>query len=309
MDEEVDRVTKRHQSQRRVTLRRSGFLFATLLGILVWSAVPAWASLPLTPDLELVRTIRTKPFTGSSISVKDNEGGAFVPGDTSLWIADDNGRSVYEVDPTTGALKRVISRTAFESAPRFGGGQIAGANRSGDLESMAYDQASDILYAFSGTCCSSSTLPTAFRLMRDQSGVFQVDSHQPLSSGSDYTAAAWNSADAEVYVGKGRDMRTYDYGTNVSGPTFRVSGVRGILGMGFSPDGADLFVTTNAEKLFRVAWGSKTIVPGWSLDLIPFGVRDSRGVELIDDQLFVYDGYDQRSTGDPLKHAVFVFDV
>ncbi|MDQ4107208.1 MAG: PKD domain-containing protein, partial [Actinomycetota bacterium] len=48
---------------------------------------------------------------------------------------------------------------------------------------------------------------------------------------------------------------------------------------------------------------------GWSFDLLPFGVLDSRGVELIGEQLYVSDGADSRASDDPLKYAVFVFDV
>jgi hypothetical protein len=295
----------------RAARRRTGLALLALMVSLALPALPALGSLPSTssPELDLARTIRTTPFVGSSVSVKDNEGGAFVASDNSLWMVDDNGRSLYEIDRTTGALKSAIDRTALESAPKFGGGSPAGSNRTADLESMAYDEADDALYVFSGPCCTSSVLPTAFRLTRAPGGAFQVDSYQPLPGGSDYTAAAWSSADGTVYVGKGRDLRTYDYATNTSGPTFRVPNLGGILGLGFTDDGADLIAVTNAEHLFRVDWASKTIVPGWDLDLTPFGVRDSRGVEEIDGQFFVHDGYDQRSNGDPLKHAIFVFDV
>jgi hypothetical protein len=68
-------------------------------------------------------------------------------------------------------------------------------------------------------------------------------------------------------------------------------------------------VTTNAEKLRRVNWATKTLVAGWTFDLTPFDVRDSRAVELIKDQFYVLDGYDGRPSGDPLRHAVFVFAV
>ena len=34
----------------------------------------------------------------------------------------------------------------------------------------------------------------------------------------------------------------------------------------------DLFVTTNGEKLRRVDWATKTLVSGWTFDLLPFGV-------------------------------------
>ena len=87
-------------------------------------AQPAFASLPETssPELKLVRTIRTSPFAGSSISIKDGEGSAYVPRDNSLWLADDNGRAVWEINATTGALKQKIDRPAFEAAPKYGGG-------------------------------------------------------------------------------------------------------------------------------------------------------------------------------------------
>ena len=62
-----------------------------------------------SPSLQLERTIRTSPFVGSSVSIKDGEGTADIPRDHSLWLVDDNGRALYEVDPSSGALKRTIS--------------------------------------------------------------------------------------------------------------------------------------------------------------------------------------------------------
>ena len=273
-------------------------------------AQPAFAALPVTssPELKLVRTIRTSPFAGSSISIKDGEGSAYVPRDNSLWLADDNGRAVYEINPATGALKQKIATAAFEAAPKFGGGSQAGVNRDRDLESMAYDEATDTLYAFSGPCCQSSVLPTAFRLMRT-GGTFKVESYQPLGSGADYTAAGWNKADGKIYVGVGGQIRSYNYVTNTASSSFKVADLTGILGMTFSSDGHDMYVVTNAEKLRRVDWATKKLVAGWTFDLTGFKVKDSRAVELINDQFYVLDGYDGRSTGDPLKHAVFVFDV
>lgn len=280
-------------------------------------APTAVAALPDTssPVLDLDRYIQTRPFAGSSISTRDAEGTAYVPADNSLWLVGDNGRSAYEVNPYTGELKRVIDRTAFESAPRFGGGSVAGPDRSGDLESLAYDEDSDVLYAFSGTCCTSAAQPTAFRLTR-VGGDLQVDSYQPLPSTADYTAAAWSPTDDTVIVAKGRNLRTYDFASNASGTTFRVRGVPGILGLDFSLDGADLMAVNNDQRMFRIRWATKRIVSGWNLDLTPFGIRDSRGVEVVPrqggggfDQLYVYDGYDGRSNTDPKKYAVYVFDV
>lgn len=296
---------------RRASVRRVGLLLVMLAGLVAWSNVPALASLPNTsnPTLHLDRTIRTTPFVGSSVSMKDGEGSAYVPRDNSLWLAGDNGRSIFEVNLATGVLKREITRTAFESAPKFGGGPAAGPNRSADMESMSYDDVNDALYVFSGNCCTSTVLPTVFRLLRDGSGKFQVDSYQALPTSSDFTASAWNRADGTVWVGKGRDIRTYNYVTNGLGPIVHVANLTGILGLGFSDDGADLFAVTNQQRLVRVRWATRTIVPGWNFDLRPSGVRDSRAVDLIGDQFYVLDGYDGRSSGDPLKYAVFVYSV
>jgi PKD repeat protein len=288
------------------------------------SATPVVAALPDTnsPTLSLDRTIRTVPFAGSTLETRDAEGTAFVPnqpahpnvgGTDSLWLVDDNSDSAWELDPGTGAVKSRI--TDWEATRRYdpgtgtGTGAAAGSNRDPDLESMAYDRATDTLYAFSGNCCSSSVLPTAFRLKRGGDGAFHPESWQPLPSGSSYTASAWNPADGKLYVGVKSTLRTYDYPTNSPGATFGVSGLSGILGMGFSDDAADLLVVTSAERLYRVTWATRTLRPGWTFDLTPFGVQDSRGVELIGDEIFVLDGYDGRSRTSPLKNAVFVFDV
>ena len=72
---------------------------------------------------------------------------------------------------------------------------------------------------------------------------------------------------------------------------------------------ADLFLTTKAQKLRRVRWATKRLVPGWTFDLTPFGIRDGRAVELIGGRSYVLDGYDGRSDADRRKYAVYVFDV
>ena len=297
--------------RRRGGRRRASEVLVLITGSLLLSMSTASASLPVTstPRLELSRTIKTSPFVGSTTTTKDNEDVVYVPKDNSIWLVDDNADSAYEVDAATGALKRRLTRADFEAAPLLGGGPLAGPNRPGDLEALAYDASNDILYAFSGSCCSSSALPTAFRLMRDGSNRLSIESYQPLASGSDFTAASWNSADGRIYVGKGQYFRSYAYVTNQRGATFTVPNVAGILGMSFTVDGADLFVVTSAEKLLRVKWATRSIVSGWTFGLASFGIGDSRGVSLVGDQLFVSDGYDKRPKGDPLRHAVYVFNV
>jgi len=287
------------------------------------------AALPDTakPTLSLARTIRTTPFTGTTSSMRDGEGSAFVPsvashpnkdGTDSLWLIEDDGKSAWEINPYTGALKSHIAQTDWAATKRLGctatdGSCAAGKNRTLDLESMAYDDATDTLYAFNGKCCSSTVLPTVFRLKRRADGSFFPESFQPLASASDFTAAAWNPSDRRLYVGVGSDLRTYNYETNSAGSAFRVSGLSGILGMTFH-DG-DLFVVDSGVKLLRVDWLMKTLRSGWTLDLKPFGMLDSRAVEVVRnpttgaDQFYALDGYDGRTSGDPLMYSVFVLDV
>jgi PKD repeat protein len=290
-------------------MTRVGVLLLMLASLLASSSVAALADLPVTsnPQLHLDGTIQTAPFAGSAISMKDSEGSAYVPSDNSLWLTGDNDRAIYEVDPATGELKRKIDRTPFEAATPFNnpGGPQAGPNRSADFESMAFD--GTYLYVFSGVCCVSTVLPTVYRLARDGSGAFQVESYQPLAAGSDFTASAWNANESRLYVAKGRDFHTYDYEGNAIGPIVRVANLIGILGISFS--GSDLFAVTNAETLVRADWTTKTIMNGWTFDLTSSGVLDSRAVEFIGDRFYVSDGYDARPAGDPLAHAVFVYSV
>jgi hypothetical protein len=290
---------------RRRGARLARLLSVALAAVLVGSAAPAYAE-----QLQLVRTIKTTPFVGSTLVTHDVEGTAYVPRDGSLWISDDNGRAIFEVDPVTGALKRKIGRAAFEAAPKLGGGPLAGTWRTRDFESMAYDETTDSLYVFSGPCCNTSVLPTAFRLKRrGKNGTFKVESYQPLAATANYTGAGWNGGDGKVYVAKGAVLRTYNYVTNTAGAGFKITDLSGITGMDFSSNGADLYVSTTAETIRRVDWASKTLVSGWTFDMTPFGVRDSRAVELINGQFYVPDGYDGRPLGDPLRYAVFVFSV
>ena len=302
-----------------------GIVIAVAIGLAALPVLDAHADTltAAAPSLTLTRTIRTTPFVGTTSSMRDGEGSAFVPNDPahpnlggsdSLWILEDNGRAAWEVNPSTGVLKSSIHAAAWEATKQYlasagtGTGPVAGRNRDPDLESMAYDATNDTLYAFSGKCCTSSVLPTAYRLTRGADHTFHPDSYQPLPSGTDYTAAAWHPGDHQLYVGVGKDLRTYDYVANTSGSIFHVTGVSGIYGMSFSDDGNDLFVANSSVKLLRANWNTKTLSAGWSIDLTPFGMQDSRAVELINNQLYVLDGYDGRASGDPLRYAIFVFD-
>lgn len=299
-------MSRRHQREASRTL---ALFFVALLTILAASD-RGIALLPSpNPNLHFARTIRTRPFRHTSVFMKDSEGSAYVPRDRSLWLADDNGRRLFEVNPATGSLKRVVGAKRLAAARHYRGTGLAGGARTMDIESLAYDRAHDALYVFSGPCCSSTVKPTVFRLRRNANGKLAVESFQPLPDWANFTAAAWSASTRKMYVGHGADLRIYRYATNSIGRAFRVPNLSGITGMGFTPDGKDAFVTTNQEKLRRVRWRKKRLVPGWTFDLSRFGIRDGRAVELIGGRFYVSDGSDARSANDPRKYAVYVFTL
>ncbi len=145
-------------------------------------------------------------------------------------------------------------------------------------------------------------------MTRDGSGAFQVESYQPLPSGTDPVAAGVRPG-AGLYFGKGQTIFPYDYATNTIGTAIVIPGVdTAISGMHFTADGKDLLVASHLNVLYRVSTATWTVVPGWSFDLTPYGFVDPRGVALVGDQLFIVDG-GLRPVGDPLRYAMFVFDI
>jgi PKD repeat protein len=71
-----------------------------------------------------------------------------------------------------------------------------------------------------------------------------------------------------------------------------------------------MLAVAKANRLYRVNMATHAFRTGWGgIDLTQSGMKDTRGVEVIGEQVFVSDGYDSRSSSDPMNHAVFVFDV
>ena len=260
-----------------------------------------------SPFLVHEGTIVTHPFTGTTVKTDDAEALAYVPADDTLWIADDNNDSLYEMDRTTGALLQTVTGADLAAAPLLGGGPLAGSNRKGDLEALAYDPVADQIFAFSGSCCSQSALPTAFRLTRSgPGGTFAVESYQPLNAG--YNGAASTPAGV-LYVSGGQNLRTYDYVTNVVSPPVSIPGTSGVIyGLGFSVDGEDLFIVDDDNELTRVDWATQTIVTDYEFSLDPW-LGDARGVELVGSTLYVIDGDDDVPDNTPAKNAIHLFTI
>ena len=298
----------------RANGRRAGWLLGVLVGIGVLSIVVTPAieggvaqALPITsqPHLTLNRLIRTSPFQNSATSMRDNEGSAYVARDNALWLASDNDNALFEVNRTTGALRRRIPQRAFINARRFGGGPRAGEARTQDLEALAYNAEADVLYAFSG---NKNATPTAFRLIRDGHDRLQVQAWQPLPSA--WSGAGWRAADGRTYVANGSTIRTYAFNRNRFGPAFSIPGLGGIVGLDFDNVTGDLLAVNTAQRLWRAGMGTRRLRPGWNgISLTGLGLADTRAVEVIGRQVFVSDGDDFRASSDPRNHAVFVIGV
>lgn len=263
------------------------------------------------PSVTLVRTIRTTPLQGSSVSMRDHEGAAYVPRDNSLWLADDERRRLYEVNARTGALRRMVTAKMLAQAKRFRGTRTAGRARTRDLEGLAYDARTDRLYAFNGSDCAPSTAscwwpsrPSAILLTR-VGGRLRPTSFQPLPPKTQVTGAAWHPGRGKLFVVTDSALRRYLYRRNNLGPALPLPSPKPVLGATFTYNGRAILVTHgDSASVSRLSWPGRSL--RWTTGLSRVGIRDARGVVLVGRRLFVSDGYDDRRTGSPLSYAVFV---
>lgn len=258
--------------------------------LLACGTAPALEDLP-NGYLSIVGELKTTPFAGSGVSLRDNEGSAIVPGDGALWLADDSRQWLVEIHLRSGALRRVIDGEALAATVELGGAATAGEERTGDLEALAYDPLNDQLFAFSGPCCGSvGHIPTAFRLTR-QGGQFVPESFVTLPVGSDFSGAAADPLTGELWVAAKKKLSLYDYASNTLGDTLSLDSVSGyIQGLGFTPDGRDLLMVTSAERLYRMDWQTKALRPEYRLSVPQ--VRDTRSVEIDGEDIVIGDGHD-----------------
>jgi PKD repeat protein len=299
-------MKSRRRKPSLVTLAVAGLL-ATHVFV---STTDADAGIPVyvAPTLSLARSIRTSPFVGTSTSPSDAEGLALVPQDNSIWLADDNSHRLFEIDKDTGVLKNTITRAQLAAAVRVGGTDTAGNNTASDFEALAYDATTDSLYVFAGKCCSSGIRAAAFKLVRSGS-TFAVSSFQPFTAPlNDFSGVG--VVNGELWTALGKVLYRYDYATNTFSNPYTVSGISGsITGLGFSPDGQDLWLVTSRDVLRRMRWSTRTLLASHNFALSTFGLADSRAVEVVGDQLFICDGYDSYPSGSPDRYAIKVYDV
>ena len=161
---------------------------------------------------------------------------------------------------------------------------------------------------FAGKCCTSSIRAAAFRLTRDGNGVFQVDSFQPFTAPmNDFSGVGF--INGALWTALGKVLYQYDYANNTFSNSFSVSGISGSIdGIADSP-GGDVWVVNSKDTLYRINWATRTLYPNHTFNMADYGIKDSRAVELVGDQLFICDGYDSYATSSPDRYAIKVYDV
>ena len=281
------------------------------LGAGLTAVTPAAAlSNPTIPWLTLDHTISSQPWAGSTTKAFDLEGSALMPFENTVVVADDSGDRLYEINRTTGALLDVIPQSAYAAAlPVGGAGAAAGAARADAFRGVAYDVLTGNLYVFSGACCGTAGpfFPTAFRLHRDASQKFKVDSYQPLPEGTDPVAATFRVGTG-IYFGKGTKIRQYDYATNTIGADIKLVGT-GTAIQGIAFDGSNLLVTNTDDQLLKVTTSDWSAVPGWTFALAPFGIGVPRSFVLSGDQFLIADGDDTHLSTDVNRYRLVAVNL
>ena len=113
----------------------------------------------------------------------------------------------------------------------------------------------------------------------------------------------------QVWTALGQVLYRYDYATNTFSDSFTLSGVPGRFdGMGFSPDGVDLWVVNNSDNLYR---GQLVDTDRLSQPCLQHGGRRHHrlAVEVVGNKLFICDGYDFHPVDSPDRYAIKVYKL
>ncbi len=250
------------------------------------------------------------------VGLKDAESLLYVPINNSLWIADDNAHKVYEMDFSSKEVKAIYTATMLKA--------FSGVTQLNDIESIVYDDISDTLYIFVG---SSSSQPAIFRLTRKHhtdSFVFGDNDPSTLDFrllNNEYQAVQF--VEGEMIIASGYNLFAYDFKTDKkSSVRFTSSGTHGkIYGMAYDGSGS-VWLVTSKNYLLKVDWSSKKLVATYQMadkDSIETynGVYDTRGLEIINDEVYILEGMNQVGSkgatkapyGNALKNSIHIYTM
>ena len=240
-------------------------------------------------------------------SLKDAEALLYIPQNNSLWITDDDSHQVFEMDFTTHEVKNIFNDTDLGT---FTNGEIEDhcSNHHGpcDIEEVAYNENSDTLYIFLG---HSPGTPIVYKLTRDTiNDPFVLNDYRVLDPQTEYPSAIF--IDNQFIVSVGKKLYLYDFETNTIGenPIFEMNDdVGDFVGLAYS--NGTLWITTisSYSRLIKVNWQTKTVENIYKMK--NNGVSDPRGVEIINNRLYILDGYDNIKRYHVLRHAIHIYQI
>lgn len=251
------------------------------------------------------RTIWTRPFLHSTVSVNDTESIVYVPRDDNLWLGDDHSSTMFELDRRTGQYRsRVTAGQILEAFPEVGRCEDGDrdprtqCSYTAELEALAYDPDSRTLFFFNTVndphLDPPVDKPAVFRLRKKGGrGRFRLVDWKELPGGRKYGPAV--VIEGRLYLAIGGEIVEYDADWNAlvdvdgqGNPIPVVSAAKQdyIVGMAF--DGSSLWLLTGGKKLMQVDWESRTEVKRY--DVAPFGISKPRGLGFGAGEFFVVDG-------------------
>ncbi len=262
-------------------------------------------------NLDEVGGIVLSNITGLE-ELRDAESLQYVPINNSLWITDDDSHHIYEMDLTTHEIKNVFNDVDLGT---FTNGEIQDhcENHLGacDIESVAYDKNNDTLYIFTGEAPGD---PAIFKLTRsDSNSSFKLSDYR-LLNGIEYPATTFINND--FIVASVNSLYSYDFDTNQTSQTQLYTTPKGkIVGLAYDNNSSTLWVTTSDFELLKVNWLTKETEAIYNMR--DNGVYDPRGIELINNKLYILEGINNEAKADeaiapighPLKNAIHIYQL
>jgi len=180
-----------------------------------------------------------------------------------------------------------------------------------DIESVAYNKNSDILYISTGQAPGD---PVIFKLTReDTNSTFALSDYRKLN-GIEYPATIF--IDNDFIVATVNSLYTYNFDTNQTGsnPLYTTPAGK-IVGLAYDENSSTLWVTTSNFELLKVNWVTKETESIYQMR--DNGVYDPRGIEIINNQLYILEGINNKAKGDeaiapighPLKNAIHIYQL
>jgi len=269
-------------------------------------------------------SLTTTPLVRAGYIIRSSEDAArlgdleaiqYIGPDNTFMIADDIRRLVYQLDLGTEQVVEIRLDSEFGAYTQANPGRFeplplechqdsATGIWSGfcDPEAIAYDEANDDIYLFTGNHPGDLT---GFRLSRSAPGQsFSISGWQRIAQG--YASAIFINNQFYVSIldpsnGDGKIV-PYNWNKDTVG-TAIFSNAYEIQDMAYA--NGILWLLNAPDLLYRIRFSDMQILDVY--DMRAYDINDPRGVEVVGNKLYIGDGYDFRT--DELKHAIHIFEL